>query len=276
MMPLFFVRKVNEWFEIDLVTTSYHKKGEGSIMITKVWAHRGASGYAPENTLPAFELAVRQKADGVELDVQLTKDGKMVVSHDEKIDRVTNGTGFIKDYNLEDLKKLNCKNTFTEEQNIKIPTLDEVFELLEPTGLTVNVELKTGIFQYKGIEEMALEITKKWNMEEKVIYSSFYHPSIMKIKELDREAKVGLLYADGFIDVPSYANQLGVKALHPPIWRAIDLPFVKECKEKGIALHVWYADEEEHMKYLVSNQIEAIITNYPDKARSIVDSYQQK
>jgi glycerophosphoryl diester phosphodiesterase len=224
--------------------------------------------------LPAFALAVSQKADGVELDVQLTKDGKMVVFHDEKIDRVTNGTGFIKDHTLEELKKLTCKNMFTQEQNIQIPTLDEVFELLEPTGLTVNVELKTGIFQYKVIEEMALAIAKKWKMEEKVIYSSFYHPSIMKIKELDSEAKVGLLYENGFIDVPEYANRLGVKGLHPPIWRVNDMAFVKNCKEKGIALHVWYTDEEEHMKYLVNNQIEAIITNYPDKARNIVHSFQ--
>lgn len=241
-------------------------------MTTKVWAHRGASGYAPENTLPAFELAVIQKADGVELDVQLTKDGKMVVIHDETIDRVTNGTGFVKDYTLEVLKTLHCNNKFTEEENIKIPTLDEVYELLSPTGLTVNVELKTGVFQYEGIEKMALEISKKWKMEDKVIYSSFNHPSIMKIKELDCNAKVGFLYADGFIDVPEYAQRLGVTALHPPIWRAIDAEFVKKCKEKSIALHVWYVDEEKYMQYIVESQIEAIITNYPDIARNVVDS----
>lgn len=240
-------------------------------MKTKVWAHRGASGYAPENTLPAFELAVSQNADGVELDVQLTKDNKMVVIHDETIDRVTNGKGFVKDFTLEELKNFNCINKFSDEENIKIPTLDEVYELLEPTGLTVNVELKTGIFQYPGIEEIALEIAKKWNMEKKVIYSSFYHPSIMKIKELDKNANVGLLYEDGFIDVPEYAEKLGVLTLHPPIWRVTDINFVKKCKEKNIALHVWYCDEEHYMRMIVENQIEAIITNYPDIARKIVD-----
>lgn len=241
-------------------------------MKTKVWAHRGASGYAPENTLPAFELAVSQKADGVELDVQLTKDNKMVVFHDETLERVTNGTGFIKDYTLEELKQLNCKNRFSSEENIKIPTLDEVYELLAPTGLTVNVELKTGVFPYEGIENMALEIAKNWNVEDKVIYSSFYHPGIMKMKELDKDAKVGLLYADGFIDVPEYAEKLGVLTLHPPIWRIMDRDFVKKCKEKNIALHVWFCDEEQYMKLLVENQIEAIITNYPDIARRVVDS----
>lgn len=241
-------------------------------MATLVWAHRGASGYAPENTLPAFELAVNQKADGVELDVQLTKDGKIVVIHDEKIDRVTNQSGFVKDFTLRELKDFSCKNVFTEEEKIKIPTLDEVFELLAPTGLTVNVELKTGIFQYFGIEKKVLEIAKKWNMEEKVIYSSFYHSSILKIKELDNRASVGLLYSDGFLDVPEYTSKLGIKALHPPIWRAIEPNFIKECKEREIKLHVWYADEKEYMKFLVNHQIEAIITNYPDIARDIVDS----
>ncbi|MFA9376469.1 MAG: glycerophosphodiester phosphodiesterase [Lachnotalea sp.] len=241
-------------------------------MTTKVWAHRGASGYAPENTLTAFDLAQKQDADGVELDVQLTKDGKVVVIHDETIDRVTSGSGFVKDYTLEELKQFDCNNKFTSEDNIKVPTLDEVFELLSPTGLTVNVELKTGVFQYAGIEKKTLEIVKKWKMEEKVIYSSFYHPSILKMIELDQDAKVGFLYSDGFIDVPEYAQGHGVMALHPPIWRVTDSDFIKACKEKGIALHVWYVDEEKYMQFLVANQIEAIITNFPDVGRKVVNS----
>ena len=114
-------------------------------MKTKVWAHRGASAYAPENTLEAFLLAAEQGADGVELDVQLTKDGEMVVVHDEEIDRVSDGSGFVKDYTLAELKNLNFNKTHLEYQNVKIPTLREVYEALKPTGMTINVELKTGI-----------------------------------------------------------------------------------------------------------------------------------
>ena len=112
-------------------------------MKTKVWAHRGASAYAPENTLEAFLLAAEQGADGVELDVQLTKDGEMVVVHDEEIDRVSDGSGFVKDYTLAELKNLNFNKTHPEYQNVKIPTLREVYEALKPTGMTINVELKT-------------------------------------------------------------------------------------------------------------------------------------
>lgn len=241
-------------------------------MKTQVWAHRGASGYAPENTMSAFELAIKQNADGVELDVQLTKDGTLVVIHDEKIDRVTNGIGFVKDYTYDELQAFSCKDAFNESQTIKIPTLEEVLELLKPSGLTVNVELKTGIFQYPGIEEITLETVKQRKMEDRVIYSSFYHPSILKIKEIDDSAKVGLLYADGFVGVAQYCIKLGITALHPPIWRAIEHDFVKECKQLGIALHVWYADEKEYMKYLVDQEVEAIITNYPDQAIQIVNA----
>ncbi|WP_099469874.1 glycerophosphodiester phosphodiesterase [Konateibacter massiliensis] len=240
-------------------------------MKTQVWAHRGASGYAPENTLPAFSLAVSQKADGVELDIQLTKDGEIVVIHDETVDRTTDGSGYVKDFTLEELKRFTCDNKFSEEKDIKIATLDEVFELLAPTKLVVNVELKTGIFRYEGIEEKALAAAKRWKMEERVIYSSFCHESVLRVKELDSSARIGLLYSDGFVDVPRYAIGLGIKTLHPPIWRLKDKNFIKICKQLQIVLHVWHADTEKHMRYLAENKIEAIITNYPDKARKIVD-----
>ena len=138
---------------------------------TKVWAHRGASAYAPENTLEAFLLAAEQGADGVELDVQLTKDGEMVVVHDEEIDRVSDGSGFVKDYTLAELKILNFNKTHPEYQDVKIPTLREVYEALKPTGMTINVELKTGIFWYKDLEKKVLELTKEMEMEDRVIYS---------------------------------------------------------------------------------------------------------
>lgn len=135
-------------------------------MKTKVWAHRGASAYAPENTLEAFLLAAEQGADGVELDVQLTKDGEMVVVHDEEIDRVSDGSGFVKDYTLAELKTLNFNKTHPEYQDVKIPTLREVYEALKPTGMTINVELKTGIFWYKDLEKKVLELTKEMEMAD--------------------------------------------------------------------------------------------------------------
>ena len=117
-------------------------------MKTKVWAHRGASAYAPENTLEAFQLAVEQKADGVELDVQMTKDGKLVVIHDETIDRTSGGHGRVMDYTLAELKEMKFNRTHPEYADAAIPTLAEVYELLKPVGLEINVEIKTGIIFY--------------------------------------------------------------------------------------------------------------------------------
>ena len=117
-------------------------------MLKKIFAHRGASAYAPENTLPAFEKAVDIGADGVELDIHLSRDGRLVVIHDEMLDRTTNGHGFVKDFTLAELKKLDASKTMTSSGfcNLRIPTLGEVYELLADTELLVNVEVKSSIF----------------------------------------------------------------------------------------------------------------------------------
>ena len=135
---------------------------------TKIFAHRGASGYAPENTLEAFALAITQGADGIELDVQLTKDGIPVVIHDETIDRVTEKKGWVKDYTLKELKELTVlKNKFSEYSAAKIPTLEEVLDAVKASGIQVNIELKTGIYWYPEIEQKVADLVKKAGMEEK-------------------------------------------------------------------------------------------------------------
>ena len=111
----------------------------------KVFAHRGASAYAPENTLAAFRLAEEQGADGIELDVQLTKDGQVVVIHDENIDRTGTGTGAVRDYTLEELRKLSFHNHMEAYEGEKIPTLEEVLTFVKQGRMEVNIELKTGV-----------------------------------------------------------------------------------------------------------------------------------
>ena len=146
--------------------------------MTKIWAHRGASGYAPENTLEAFALAVEQEADGVELDIQLTKDQRLVVIHDETLDRVSERHGYVKDFEWKELCKIPVNRTIPEYKEVFIPTLEDVYQLLKSSGLTVNVELKTGVIWYPQIEEKVLALTKEMGMLEQVIFSSFNHISI--------------------------------------------------------------------------------------------------
>ena len=132
--------------------------------MTKIWAHRGASGYAPENTLEAFALAVEQEADGVELDIQLTKDQRLVVIHDETLDRVSERHGYVKDFEWKELCKIPVNRTIPEYKEVFIPTLEDVYQLLKSSGLTVNVELKTGVIWYPQIEEKVLALTKEMGM----------------------------------------------------------------------------------------------------------------
>lgn len=240
-------------------------------MKTKIWAHRGASAYAPENTLEAFSLAVSQQVDGVELDVQMTRDGKLAVIHDESVDRLWDGSGYVKDFTMKDLKSLCLQNAQPEYQSAVIPELKEVLELLKPSRLTVNIELKTGIFRYKGIEEEVLKLVKKMEMESRVIYSSFYHPSLVKVKKLEPKAKTGLLYSDGWINAPSYAKKLGADALHPALYHLRSKKLFKDAKEKGLSLHVWTVNEESLINDLIEREVDAIITNVPDIARKAAD-----
>lgn len=170
---------------------------------TLVWAHRGASGYAPENTLEAFQKAVEMGADGVELDVQLTKDGELVVIHDETVDRTSDGSGWVKDFTYARISRFNYNRTHKEGyERAMIPTLEEVYELLKPTGLIINVELKTGVVFYPEIEERVLDLTARMGLEERVWYSSFNHYTVQRIKELNPQAKTGMLYCDG-MSIPS-------------------------------------------------------------------------
>ena len=235
-----------------------------------VWAHRGASGYAPENTLAAFQKAVDLGADGVELDIQLTKDDQIVVIHDETIDRTSDGKGWVKDYTLEELRAFNYNRTKPEYEHADIPTMREVFELLKPTGLFINIEIKTGVVFYEKIEEKILALTKEMGMEDRVCYSSFNHYTVTRIHELKPDAEVGFLYADGPINMPSYGVKHGVNALHPALYNLQYDGFVKECKEKGLKLNVWTVNERPYMEMCCQYGVDAIITNYPDIAKEVV------
>ena len=226
--------------------------------MTKVFAHRGASGYAPENTLQAFHLAQEQGADGIELDVQLTKDGEVVVIHDETIDRTSTGKGYVRDYTLEELKKFSFHNHMEKYKGVKIPTLREVLELVKPGKMEVNIELKTGIFWYPDIEEKTMKIVEEAGMEDRVIYSSFNHYSVQKVRSLDEKAETAYLYSDVMLDVEKYAQNTGVCGF-----------FLEKYKASGLKVRVWTVNREKDMKKFIEEDLEAVITNYPDTALTV-------
>lgn len=237
---------------------------------TNVWAHRGASAYAPENTLEAFRQAVDMKADGIELDVQMTKDGTLVVIHDETLGRVSDADGWVKDYTYSELRQINVNKKFPAYGIQHIPALEEVYELIGPTGLTVNVELKTGVVFYPDIEKKTLELTQKMGMQERVIYSSFNHYSMQAVRRLDPGAQTGILYQDGWIGVVDYAaDTVKADALHPALYNVQYPGFFEECRRRQMKVHVWTVNEEDYMRMLCAYGADAIITNDPKLARKV-------
>jgi glycerophosphoryl diester phosphodiesterase len=242
--------------------------------ITRVWAHRGASGYAPENTAAAFRIAAEMGADGVELDVQLTKDDRLVVIHDEIIDRVSDGTGPVADYGLAELKRFNFnKKGITEPLFAEAPTLEEVCEMLADTELVVNIELKTGLRFYAGIEEKTLAVVRAYGMEERVIYSSFNHYSVMRMKELAPSARTGLLFGGGIIVAAAACEKLGVTAVHPDLGALRYPGLVRDAKARGIKIHAWTANEDADLRFCFENGVDAVVTNFPDRALRIRSEY---
>ena len=190
----------------------------------RIWAHRGCSQLYPENTLLAFEKAAAvQNLTGIELDIQITKDGELVVIHDERVDRTTEGIGFVRDYTLSQLKKLHIYADSHPSQ--MIPTMNEVFDMLEQklkTGFRLNIELKNGIFPYDCMEEKIVELVHKRGLQEAVVYSTFYAKSLEKLRKADKNAELGILDSRVSDCLYKAKGGCGAVALHP-FWKSIDL-----------------------------------------------------
>jgi len=243
-------------------------------MVTKIIAHRGASAYRPENTLESFELAFEQNADGIELDVHLTKDGHVVVAHDERVDRVANGSGFINDFTLDELKSLNFGKLFPDFSVCRIPTLEEVYSFIKGTRLTVNVEIKTTELMYPGIAEKLTAIERGCSMRGRVLYSSFNHYTLLEIKQIDPQAQTGLLYQLGLVDPWVYARHVSADAIHPHYKIIALLPeTVAKCRENGIMVNAWTPNDPSALTLMFKCGVDAVITDVPDTAFSCREKF---
>ena len=238
----------------------------------KIYAHRSASGYAPENTLEAFELAAKMGADGVELDVHMTRAGELVVAHDEEVGRVANGFGLICNMTLPELKKLRFNKTNPEYESAAIPTLREVYELLKPLGLNVNTELKTSRVRYEHIEEKCVRLADEMGMTDGVLYSSFNRASLMLLKRMDPRARVGLLRTPvgklndrKVIDPWDLAHLLGIDAIHPHFSELLLYNEADKAHAKGMQVNVWTVNEEADIRKSLAAGADMLIGDYPDR-----------
>ena len=171
-----------------------------------IWAHRGCSQMYPENTITAFEKAMNIPGlAGIELDIQLTRDGELVVIHDERVDRTTDGFGNVRDFTLSELNNLHI---YTGTEKVEhIPTMREVFELLAPKllkykkgdeagasqGIRLNIELKNSVYSYPGMEGKIVDMVREFGVQDAIVYSTFYADSLVRVHEIDPDAELGVL-----------------------------------------------------------------------------------
>jgi len=243
---------------------------KGADTMTINYAHRGASAYFPENTMLSFEKAIEFCCTGIETDVQLTKDGVLVLIHDEMVNRTTNGKGFVKDYNYKELVKLDAGSWMGEEfTGIKIPTVEQLICLTKDKNIIINFEIKSGIVIYEDIEQKLIDMIYKHKINHKVILSSFNHYSLAKCKEISSEINTGILYMEGLYKPYNYAKTVGANAIHPHFY-AVNEEVIKEAKKHNIKTNVFTVDNEEHMKAFLAMKVDGIITNYPDKLHKIM------
>ncbi|KGE19113.1 glycerophosphodiester phosphodiesterase [Paenibacillus wynnii] len=228
------------------------------------FAHRGASAVCPENTMVAFRRGLELGATGIETDVQMTNDGKLVLIHDEKLERTTTGTGYVKDHTLEELQKLDAGSWFGRDFGGEtLPTLEDLLQLLQGQDIILNIELKNGVFLYPGMEEKVIEAVKAFNMSEQVLLSSFNHYSLAYCKRLAPEIRTGILYMEGLYRPWDYAATIGATALHAYHYAVIP-EFVSEAAEHGVDYHPFTVNDPERMKVLLEAGVSGIITDYPD------------
>jgi glycerophosphoryl diester phosphodiesterase len=228
----------------------------------QIWGHRGAYRHMPENTLPGFTKAIELGADGVEFDVQLTRDGAVVVIHDETLDRTSTGSGLVRDRTLEELRRFNFnKRGVSEPKHMSIPTLDELLALLGPTSLAINIELKTGIVFYEGIERKTLDIVRAFGLLDRVLFSSFNHFSVQRLKALEPAAKTALLCGGGILVTGEQCAKVGACALHPDTRQMRYPGLIEDCHRRGVAVHAWTVDSEEDFAFANENGVDAVIVN---------------
>ncbi|MEZ4667001.1 MAG: glycerophosphodiester phosphodiesterase family protein [Anaerolineae bacterium] len=228
-----------------------------------VFGHRGAKAYAPMNTIPAFELAYEQGADGIELDTHLTKDGIPIVLHDFSIDATTDGTGYVKDMVLDEIKELDAGKKFEERfAGVRIPTLDEVFEAVGKK-LFINVEIKSESQTTDGVEQAVANCIVKHSLSSQVIISSFNPLALKRFRNIMPDVPIGYLSAPNYTFSPEVMDILPHEACHP-FEALIDAEYVNWAHSHNWRINTWTVNDPKRAVELYKMGVDAIITDVPD------------
>lgn len=228
-----------------------------------VIAHRGASAHRPENTLPAFEMAVAQRADMIETDLHRTRDGAIVITHDEDLSGL-GGRGEIAGATLAEIRALDAGG------GELVPTLDEILDRFGPR-IAFNLELKRATdADYDGLEAQALDAVKARGLLGRTLWSSFYDTVLARLRALAPDARVGLLISSRYpIRILERARELGAEAIHPEA-SVVSEALVDDAHAAGLGVYVFTVDDPDEMQRLLALGVDGLFTNHPDRMRALV------
>lgn len=234
-----------------------------------VIAHKGASGDAPENTLAAFQLAVEQDADVLELDVQMTADGYPIVFHDDTLDRTTNGKGLARSKTLAEIKGLDAGSWFSKRYaSERVPTLEEVVAWAKGK-IPLAIEIKNLPYRYKGIEASVTGVLERQHaMLEHEVFS-FDHPCVRRFKAREPGLLTGVCYHGDAVDHAALAKGANATVLHPML---LDIrpDALREAHAAGLLVFPWTADTQEEIRALLALGVDGITTDYPARVRGMI------
>ncbi len=223
-------------------------------------AHRGYSEKYPENTLPAFKKAIEAGADMIELDVHLSKDDRIVVIHDNRIDRTSSGRGRVADLTFKQLKQYNYNNGMDVSGVVDIPSLEEVMDLVGDRTL-LNIEIKKSRSGREGIGKLLIDVLKNKDFIDRVIVSSFDDAALLEIKKVNADVKTGMLYEVRRSNFREKVRALGVYSVHPAI-RAVDMNQLLWAKSFGLMVYPWVVTDRVTLEmYRVSGFIDGAMVN---------------
>lgn len=236
-----------------------------------VFGHRGASKYAPENTIAAFELALHQGAEAFELDTMLSADGIPVVIHDRTVDRTTDGSGKVDQISTKKLRALDAGSTFSPKfTNERIPLLEEVFTIFKDRAL-INVELKNFYNPFNLLPEIVVEIASKMDVLDQLLFSSYIPPNLNRIKRLIPKAKVAILCSKGFLGYlprSKVFSMISPAYVHPH-FKDISKRFIEKQHHINRKVNTWTVNQETDIVELIKQGVDGIITNDPKLAYKI-------
>jgi glycerophosphoryl diester phosphodiesterase len=262
-----------------MITPQKHRGHEG--YKPEAVAHRGASGYAPENTLAAFRRVLEMGVPFIEVDVHMSRDGELVVIHDPKVDRTTNGKGAVGDLTLTQLKKLDAGSWFNlshpgkarmEFAGDRIPRLQEVIDLIKETKVGLYIEIKDPELYPQDFETRIISLLRRNEFEKKVVLLSFSANSLTKVRRLDSSIRTAFLASTSKTDPVSAAVSVGADGL--AIRHTLLTPkILREARHKKLGIAVWTVDDENAIRRAVNLGADRIISNYPDLVMRLLLEY---